>query len=624
MVKAQSLLPLEQSTPIKIVVAGHVDDGKSTLIGRLMYETNSLLRGKYEEIEAISRKRNMPMEWSFLLDAFQAERDQAITIDTCQLKLKIAERDVLLIDAPGHVEFIQNMLSAAANANAAFLLIDAVYGIRQQTKRHSYLLSFLGIQQVVVLINKMDCADYSKHRFNELKTEAIACLQEVGIQPKAIIPIAARHGEGLIDFSNNMPWYRDETVLSMIHQFDGEESQISAPLRLPVQAIYKFDERRIIAGQIASGTLKVGDEILVSPSNQTAKIATIESWNTAPRYTANADESIGITLERQVFVERGDMISHLTNPPFLTNTFRAMIYVIGKTPLIVNQTYRIRLATRELHAVIQAIEWDRDIETLTKHASDHIQTHHCGHAILRTKEIIPIDDYNELKQTGRFIVLANDEIIAAGMASLTNFPNLRHSLTHDYLNLTKVEHYIVKQQRELRNGHKGCILWFTGLSGAGKSTLAMAVEQLLFSQAYQVYVLDGDNIRSGLNSNLGFSVSDRSENSRRVSEVAALFADAGFICIVAFISPYADDRKKARLIAGDCFHEVYIKADIISCEQRDPKGLYKQARANKIAEFTGVSAPYEAPQHAELIVDTVNHSIEKCVNLIAEYVRDIC
>lgn len=608
---------------LKVVVAGSVDDGKSTLIGRLLYETDSLPDGKLEELKAVSLKRNMPMEWSFVLDAFQAERDQAITIDTSQIALNTVCKNVVLIDAPGHIEFLKNMVSGAANADAALLLVDAVEGVRQQTRRHSYLLNFLGIQQVVVIINKMDLVDFSQSRFEKVKSAVSTYLDEVGLKPLEIIPISARHGDLLTTLSRNMKWYQGPTVLEAINNFTVYELAETSLLRFPVQDVYKFDERRIIAGRVESGTLCVGDELLISPSNQVAKVHSFESWNAVERFQAKAGDSVGITLDKQLFVERGDMISHLTNPPLLTTQFRATLFWLGDDPLQVHKTYKIKLATREVLVTVQSVTYEFNIDLLKKSPAKSLMKNQCGEVILRTADLIPVDEYQRLRKTGRFVFIDGYEIVAGGMLSMQGFIDQRKSFIQAPPNLTKVTHFITKKTREQRHGHKGAVLWFTGLSGAGKSTLAMAVERILFLTGCQVYVLDGDNIRSGLNANLTFSPQDRTENIRRISEVAALFVDAGFICITSFISPYAADRNKAReIISADAFHEIYIKADLETCERRDPKGLYKKARKGDVLQFTGISSPYEIPSHPELIVDTVSFTVEQCINKIVEYAKD--
>ncbi|OAI48177.1 NodQ bifunctional enzyme [Gammaproteobacteria bacterium SCGC AG-212-F23] len=608
---------------LKLVVVGHVDDGKSTLIGRLLYETDSLPDGKLAELKAVSLKRNMPLEWSFVLDAFQAERDQAITIDTSQIMINRPGRQVTIIDAPGHIEFLKNMVSGAASADAAFLLVDASEGVRQQTRRHAYFLNFLGIQQVVVIVNKMDLVQYCEEKFNQVKANIIAHLQEVGITPQAIIPVSAREGDMLSARSTHMQWYQGVTVLDAMDNLVATDRIDSGFLRFPVQDVYKFDERRIIAGRVESGVLRVGDDILISPSNQMAKVNSIETWHAEKQVEARAGESIGITLDKQLFVERGDVVSHLENPPMLTTVFRATLFWLGHDSIVLNKTYKMKLLTREVNVIVQSIEYEIDTESLQKNKVEQLRKNQCGEVILRVQELLPVDEYHSLKHTGRFVLVDAYEIVAGGMISMKGFPNQRTLLEKRPSNLTQVKHYVTYDMRQQRSGHRGGVLWFTGLSGAGKSTLAMALEQMLFLKGYQVYTLDGDNIRSGLNSNLGFTPEDRAENIRRIGEVSALFADAGFVCVTAFISPYQADRNKVRrMLAQGMFHEIYIKADLEHCEERDPKGLYKKARKGEIAEFTGISAPYEAPLNPELIIDTVQLTVEQSVNRILEYVKE--
>ena len=613
---------IENTTPLKIVVVGHVDDGKSTLIGRLLYETNSFLDGKLEELETISKKRNMPMEWSFLLDAFQAERDQAITIDTTQILLNLQERNILIIDAPGHIEFLKNMVSGAADADAAFLLVDATRGIQQQTRRHAYFLNFLGIQQVVVIINKMDLIDFSESRFKQVSSELTSHLKELGMTPQALIPVSARHGNNLVTHSKEMEWYNGPTVIEAIKSFSTYGVSISDPLRIPVQDVYKFDERRIIAGRIESGTLKVGDEILFSPSHQIAKVLSIESWNTPTLLEVNTGSSVGITLDRQLFTERGDVISHVNNPPTLTSLFKSTLFWLGHHPFEEGKTYKMKLSTKETLVTVKVIESQIDTDLLQKNKASYLEKGQCGEVVLQARDLVSLDNYQTLRHTGRFVLVDGEEIVAGGMVSTKDYLGQSQEDIRKTLNLTAVAHHVTSTERQYLYGHKGGVLWFTGLSGAGKSTLAMKMEHLLFQKGYQVYVLDGDNIRSGLNSNLGFSPEDRTENIRRIGEVATLFADAGFICISAFISPYQIDRENVRKIVPEGhFHEIYIKANLQTCEIRDPKELYKKAREGKISSFTGISAPYEKPVQPDLVIDTENLDIDQCVTQLLFYVK---
>jgi bifunctional enzyme CysN/CysC len=611
-----------EHSPLKLVVVGHVDDGKSTLIGRLLYETGSFPEGKFEEIKEVSLKRNMPIEWSFVLDAFQVERDQAITIDTTQILLNTSKRNIVIIDAPGHIEFLKSMISGTADADAAFLLIDGSQGIQQQTRRHAYLLNFLGIQQIVVIINKMDLMDFSESVFHELSVEIHQYFRELGTTPKFIIPVSAKQGDMLIAHSKKMSWYEGPTILEAFDALAYPELVEEQPLRFPIQDVYKFDERRILVGRLESGSLKVGDELLISSSHQTARVQSIENWNGPEKQQAKAGESIGITLNKKLFVERGDILSHLEKSPILTNLFYAKLFWVGDQSLEEGKSYKLKLYTRETRCIVQAIQYRANTDTLEKSKANKLQKNECGEVMLQVRDLLSLDEYHHLQKTGRFVLIEDCEIVAGGMIGMKELPNQRDNL-QNILNLTTVQHHITTKRREEHNGHRGGVLWFTGLPGSGKSTLAMKLEQLLFSKGYQVYVLDGDNMRSRINSSLGFSPPDRAENIRRTGEVSALFADAGFICITALISPYQTERDKIRqMLPQGSFHEVYIKADLESCILRDPKGLYKKAKRGEILDFTGISAPYEAPIEADLTIDTVNLSIEECLRKIEEYVKE--
>ena len=609
-----------QST-LKIVIVGHVDHGKSTLVGRLLHDTNSLPDGKFEQIQQSCKKRGMPFEWSFLMDALQAERDQGITIDTTQIFFKTPKRNYVIIDAPGHKEFLKNMISGAAQSEAALLIIDAKEGVKEQSKRHGYLLHLLGVRQIAVLVNKMDMVDYSEEVFNKIEKEYREYLSDIGVVPTFIIPISARDGEQITEHSKNMDWYKGVTVLQALDSFVYAKTLEQLPLRFPIQDIYKFDERRIIVGRIESGTLKVGDELLFTPNNRKAKVASIEAWNTdkLPQI-ASAGESVGITLDDQIFVERGSIASHENDAPFLTNIFRARLFWLGNKPLKQGGRYKLKISTCEVMAEVKEIEKVVDTGSLEHSTQQIVEKGAVAEVVFRIRGMTGIDDFITNPKMGRFVVIEDYDVCGGGIIDLQGFHNQRVS-TQDVKshNITAVDLKINATQRALANGHTGGIMWFTGLSGSGKSTLALELQQRLFAKGYQVYVLDGDNVRSGLNKDLGFAAEDRAENIRRIGEVAALFASAGIIVITSFISPYIEDRKRAHSAAPDFFNEIYIKADIKTCEHRDPKGLYKKAIAGDIKDFTGISAPYEEPETPDLVIDTNNLSVDESVAMLVEY-----
>jgi bifunctional enzyme CysN/CysC len=608
---------------LKVVFVGHVDHGKSTLIGRIFYDTNSLPEGKIEQVQAACKEEGMEFEFAFLLDALLEEQEQNITIDTTQKEFKTEKRPYVIIDAPGHKEFLKNMITGAASADAAVLLIAANEGVQEQSRRHGYLLSLLGISQVVVAVNKMDLVDYSQDVFNDVVTEYKAFLAQIGVEARAFVPISAKNGVNVAKRSpQDVTWYTGASVLDMLDTFEPPKPLDKLPLRFPIQDIYRFDARRIVAGRIETGTLKVGDTLVFSPNNKTSVVASIERWNAPVRDYAVAGESIGITLTEQIFVERGHIASHETDAPIESNRFKARLFWMGKRNLLIGERTKIKLATQELDAEIVSIERIIDASTLDHvDGRTHIARNDVAEVTIQTRGALVLDNHDRNSIMGRFVIVDNRQVAGGGIL----FGGV-------YTDRTKVkskniywsEGNVTPQHRALRNGHKGAVVWLTGLSGSGKSTISRAVERELFNMGMHVYVLDGDNVRHGLNANLGFSPEDREENIRRVAEVAKLMSDSGTITVTAFISPYRDDRRRAREIAlesGNDFVEIFVDAPIEVCEQRDVKGLYKRARAGEIKEFTGISAPYETPTDPELTVHTDRQSLDESVAAIIEFLR---
>ncbi|HJR21661.1 MAG TPA: adenylyl-sulfate kinase, partial [Dongiaceae bacterium] len=576
--------------------------------------------GKLEQIKAMCERRGMPFEWAFLMDAFQSERDQGITIDTSQIWFKTPKRDYTIIDAPGHREFIKNMITGASSAEAAIMLIDASQGVQQQSRTHAFLLNLLGIRQIVVVVNKMDLAGNAERTFQAIKAEYVRYLEEIGIVPNFVIPAVARDGDNVVHRSERMAWYDDATLIQALDSFQSQGDLKALPLRLPIQDVYKFDDRRILAGRIASGRLKVGDRILFSPSNKTTRVKSIEAWNAAQPGEAEPGQSIGITTDDQLFIERGEIASHEDDAPIETNVFHGRLFWLSRKPLVQGESYRLRMETRDVQVTVERVEAIYDPDALSQRPAVKVERNEIADVVLRSYAMLALDETEQNPRTGRFVLSDGANIVAGGTISMRDYPDQRELVTIRSTNITAVAHRLTNAARIARNGHTGGVLWFTGLSGAGKSTIAMAVEQELFRRGYQTYVLDGDNVRRGLNSNLSFSPEDRAENIRRVGEVAALFADAGQIVVTAFISPYRSDRHRARAAAKEHFHEIYIRASLATCEKRDPKGLYRRARTGEIAEFTGVTAPYETPESAELTIDTDRLTIEESVAAVLEYV----
>ena len=599
---------------LRVVFVGHVDHGKSTLIGRIFYDTKSLPDGKIEQIQAACREEGMEFEYSFLLDSLLEEQEQNITIDTTQIQFKTARRPYVIIDAPGHKEFLKNMITGAASADAAVLLIAANEGVREQSRRHGYLLSLLGIRQVVVAVNKMDLVNYSEQVFNDVVAEYKIFLAQIGLEARQFVPISARNGANVASSGlESMPWYDGPSITDMLDIFEPPKPVHDMPLRFPVQDVYRFDDRRIIAGRIESGTLRVGDTLVFSPNNKTSVVASIEVWSAPEKTVAVAGESIGITLTEQIFVERGHIASHEEDAPIESNRFKARLFWMGRRNLAVGERYRLKLATQEIDAEVVSIEKIIDASTLDTVAEgrQHIAKNDVAEITIQTRGALVMDNADRNPIMGRFVIV-DSRLVAGGGIIFGGVYSDRGKVKSQ--NIFWSEGDVTAGHRAARNGHKGAVIWLTGLSGSGKSTISQALERELFNANMHTCVLDGDNVRHGLNSNLGFSPEDREENIRRVAQVARLMADAGLISITAFISPYRADRRRAREIAlesGVDFIEVFVDAPLEVCEQRDTKGLYKKARAGEIAEFTGISAPYEAPEDAEVVVHTDRESREE-------------
>ncbi len=615
-----------QTEQLKIVIVGHVDHGKSTFVGRLFHDTASLPEGKLDQLRKVAERRGVPFEWANLMDALQAERDQNITIDTTQIWFHTPKRQYVIIDAPGHKEFLKNMVTGAAHAEAALLLIDAQEGIQENSRRHGYLLHLLGIRQIAVLVNKLDLVGFSADRFHAIETEYRAWLRNVGVEPRIFLPLSAREGDNVARRSPQMPWWKGPTVLEALDAFEVAAPAENQSLRFPIQDIYRFDERRILAGRVESGTLRVGDRLTFFPGNKSSVVKTIERWNAPSSDLASTGESIGITLTEQLFVERGNVAAHDSAPPLELNHFKARVFWLGREPLRPGRKYRLKLATQEAECEIQSIDRVLDASTLATlpaaNGKPAVGRHEVGELTVRTRKLIAFDPVSQLVPTGRFVLVDGFDVAGGGIVVDDVYPRRTLSTDLKAENLFWSHGKVTHAHRTRRNGHPGVVVWLTGLSGSGKSTLATELERELFHAGKHAYVLDGDNVRHGLNSDLGFSPRDRKENIRRLGEVAKLLADAGVITITAFISPYREDRDLARrMMAPGRFVEVYVNAPLEICEQRDVKGLYARARAHELEEFTGVSAPYEPPATPEIELRTDQQTVSECVGRILEHLH---
>ncbi|AHF08072.1 adenylyl-sulfate kinase [Desulfitobacterium metallireducens] len=602
-----------QDQEMKIVIVGHVDHGKSTIIGRLMADTDSLPQGKLEQVRETCRRNSKPFEYAFLLDALKEEQAQGITIDVARMFFKTKQRNYIILDAPGHVEFLKNMVTGAAQAEAALLVIDAKEGIQINSLRHGNLLSMLGVKQVAILINKMDLVDYEEEIFKQIVDSYRIFLEKIGIEPIYYIPVSGRFGDNIASSSGNMCWYSGPTVLEALDQLKPKKQPIHAALRMPVQDVYKFtghgDQRRIIAGTIESGILRVGDELIFYPSGREGRVHSIEHFPTTELTEVQAGYATGFTLEEQAYVSRGELVTKKgETSPKVVLSFRANLFWLGKNPMIPGKTYFLKLGTAKRRIKLEGIIRVMDASTLDpNYHPERIEINNAAECILKCDKPIAIDSNYEMSLNSRFVIVDEYEIAGGGI--------IQEAINERQLYWQKST--VSREDRESLNGHRSGVLWFTGLSGAGKSTLANALEKRLFAEGIRTYILDGDNVRQGLNQDLEFSPEDRAENIRRIAEVAKLFTDAGVLVLTAFISPYHVDRKLAKnIIHGDDFIEIYVRCSIEECEKRDAKGLYAKARRGEISQFTGVSAPYEVPENPDIVVSTEEMNIEQCVEEI--------
>jgi len=622
----QSAIRNPQSQKLRIVIVGHVDHGKSTLIGRLFHDTNSLPEGKIEQIRKASEAEGMEFEYAFLLDALLEEQAQNITIDTTQLPFRTDKREYVIIDAPGHKEFLKNMVTGAASADAAILLIDANEGIQEQSKRHAYLLSLLGIRQIVVAVNKMDLVGHRQERFEKVRSDYTEFLGKLDLEPLHFIPISAKLGLNITKNSPELSWHKGPAILEALDSMKIAVPAEGLPLRFVLQDIYRFDERRILAGRIETGSLRVGEEIMFWPDGKKSRIKSIENWNAKePTLTASVGESVAITLEEQIFVERGQIGSLPGQGPAEGREIHASLFWLQAEPLALNIPFTLKIGTQSVEARLVEITRVLDSSTLEPLAGSPgiIHKNEVADVRIRARKPLAFDRHDRINETGRFVIVTGKRIGGGGIVREAEYAG-DNAIISD--NLTWTVSPVTREARAEHLGHRGAVVWLTGLSGSGKSTLATGLEYQLHRRGIASFILDGDNLRHGLCSNLGFSPEDRSENIRRAGETAKLMAEAGFVVICSLISPYQADRRRVREIChrdGVPFAEVFINAPIEACEARDPRGLYKKARAGEIKEFTGISSPYEAPESPELELRTSEHSLENSLNDLLHFTVDL-
>ncbi|KAA8389536.1 adenylyl-sulfate kinase [Acetobacter tropicalis] len=613
---SQSLIS-SQDAATPIVIVGHVDHGKSTLIGRLLHDTDNLQEGKVAQIIESSKKRGLKIEWSFLLDSLQIERDQGVTVDSTRIPFLLGGREFVIVDAPGHRQFLRNMITGAADAEAAVLVVDAAEGAREQTRRHAMLLHLIGIRHVIVLLNKVDLLDFDQKKIEAVEQSVSKLLGKLDLEAALFVPASARDGDNIAARSDRMPWYKGPTLTEALAQVPSPASRANLPLRLPVQDVYRFNDKRYVAGRIERGRVRVGDTVIIGTQKTPARIASIESWHTAPQVSAVAGQSIAVTLEPDVIPDRGDLLHLPEAPPVEASRIRTRLFWLRQEPLRVGESFKLRLATAEHAVTVTSIDSVLNLEDLTEQPGEEVPAEGFAEITLSAAENVQFDPFVPGTADGRGVLVDRQQRIVGG-APLIEAATIAAG--------EKVIHpsasTVTLQDRERAKGHRGGVFWLTGLSGAGKSTLARGAEAALFASGLDVTVLDGDTLRSGLCKDLGFSEADRTENVRRAAEVARILRDAGEIVLVALISPLQSDRALARQVIGDGFAEIFVDADLITCEQRDPKGLYAAARSGKITGFTGIDAPYEAPQSPALHLKTSSGTAESVVKTLAAFVKD--
>lgn len=573
----------KSSENLNIVIVGHVDHGKSTLLGRLYADTGSLPDGKLEKVQAICRQQGKEFEYAFLFDAFLEEQEQGITIDTARTFFMWKGRHYIIIDAPGHKEFLKNMISGAARAEAALLLIDALEGVKEQSKKHGYLLSLLGVRQFAVVVNKMDLVGYRQDVFEGIEKEYREFLAQFGAVPERIIPVSAKMGDNIANRSGTMPWYQGPTVLDTLSLFKKETARPEQPLRFPVQDVYKFDARRIIAGRITAGRLKIGDHLVFSPSNKRANIRSIEAFNVEPVLTgAEAGQSVGITLDEQIFVERGEVATHQEQLPLVSTAFKANLFWLGKQPLEQGRRYLLRVATREVECEVAAIHRIIDTMDLNQQSgSNKVARNQVGELTLRTKAPVAFDLSASFEATGRFVLVDDYDIAGGGIVTemiKDDQEFLREEARRRDFAWVKGEVGI--EERAQQYGHRAAIVLITGGRHTGKSFLAKKLEARLVADGRHAYLLDGENLRRGLDADLAEGErSQTMEMARRYGEVARLLADTGLI-VVSTTNPFG----MAYAEAAQAIRTLVHPTPVISIQMST---ISDEASTNADLVFTG-------------------------------------
>ena len=586
---------------LRFLTCGSVDDGKSTLIGRLLYDTRLILDDQLAALERDSRRHgttDQELDLALLVDGLQAEREQGITIDVAYRYFSTPRRSFIVADTPGHEQYTRNMATGASNCQAAVILIDARKGVLTQTRRHSYICSLLGIRHVVLAVNKIDLVEYSGERFHHIVGDYLGFAQALEFSSITPIPLSARYGDNVIRRSEHLRWYEGPTLIEHLEALDVAEELEDKPFRFPVQWVNRPDlDFRGFSGTVASGRIRPGEPVVVAASGRQSTISRIVTAD-GDLAEARPGDAVTLTLTDEVDVARGDVLAQADARPEVVDQFAAQVLWMIEEPMLPGRSYLMRIGTKFVPARVTSLKHKTDVNTLEHIAAKTLGLNEIGFCNLGTASPVAFDPYAENRATGAFVLIDRFTHATAG-AGMISFGLRRATNIHRQALL------VDKVARTRLNGHRPAILWFTGLSGSGKSTIANIVERELHAHGAHTYMLDGDNVRHGLNRDLGFTDADRVENVRRVGEVARLFVDAGAIVLCSFISPFRAERRMVReLVETGEFIEIFVDTSIEECKRRDPKGLYARALQGKIKNFTGIDSPYEAPEAAEVVLDT--------------------
>ncbi|MEZ2744353.1 sulfate adenylyltransferase subunit CysN [Halopseudomonas bauzanensis] len=599
---------------LRFITCGSVDDGKSTLIGRLLYESKMLFEDQMEALEADSKKvgtQGGELDFALLVDGLAAEREQGITIDVAYRFFSTDRRKFIVADTPGHEQYTRNMVTGASTADVAIVMIDARRGVLTQSRRHSFLASLIGIRKVVLAVNKMDLMDYSEKVFNEIVDEYRAFASRIGLSDVTAIPMSALRGDNITEQTEHMPWYRGTTLMGYLETVEIDEShQQKLAFRMPVQWVNRPNlDFRGFAGTIASGLVRPGDRVRILPAGRETHIARIVTQD-GDLQQAVAGQSVTLTLSDEVDCSRGDVIAIADEPASVADQFQVTLIWMHEQPMLGGRPYLMKIGGKTVPVTLAAPKYKINVNTLEHLAAKELALNEVGICNLSSSQPVAFDSYQSNRETGSFILIDRLSNATVG-AGLIDFSLRRSQNIH-------MQHTDVGQkERAEQLGQKPVLLWFTGLSGAGKSAIANLLETRLYARGQHTYLLDGDNVRHGLNRDLGFTDADRVENIRRVAEVGKLFVDAGLITLTAFISPFRSEREMARKLLGDdAFLEVFIDTPLAIAEERDPKGLYKKVRRGELKNFTGIDSPYETPENPDIHIDTTRESPEQAVDRI--------